>query len=222
MDLNNKKVLIIRLSALGDTIHTLPLAAALKKQYPSVQLDWVVEDKASIFVLGNPLIDNVYELPRKKWKESKNKLENLKEFFEIIFRIRKQKYDYVLDTQQLFKSSLIMGLSAGKSKVTLNDGREFSWLFANKIINTGRKQFDTQYHVVKRNLEFAKYFGCENLDIEFVIPDLSSKYNHEITYLIDNLDKSKKTIVIAPATTWENKHWTMQGWVDLINEFKHD
>ena len=222
MYLNNKKVLIIRLSALGDTIHTLPLAVALKKQFPSMQLDWVVEDKASEFIWNNPLINKVYEIPKKKWKKSKNIFANICEFFEIILQIRKEKYDYVLDTQQLFKSAFLMGLSGGKSKVTLNDGREFSWIFANKIINTGRKQFDTQYHVVKRNLEFAKYFGCENLDVEFIIPDFSPKYNNEITYLIDNLDKSRKTIVVAPATTWQNKHWTLKGWVDLINEFKHD
>ena len=222
MDLNNKKVLIIRLSALGDTIHTLPLAAALKRKYPSVQLDWIVEDKASAFVNDNPLINNVYELPRNKWKESKNKFENIKEFFSIVSKVRKQKYDYVLDTQQLLKSAFLMGLSGGKSKITLNDGREFSWIFANKIIDTGRKQFDTQYHVVKRNLEFAKYFGCEDLSVEFVIPDFSQKYNNEITYLFDNLDKSKKTIVVAPSTTWDNKHWTLKGWVDLINEFKHE
>ena len=99
-----KKVLIVRLSALGDTIHTLPLARALKKQYPNIQLDWVVEDKASKFIINNPLINNVYEIPKRKWNKSKNKIANFIEYFQIINKIRKEKYDVVIDVQQLLKN----------------------------------------------------------------------------------------------------------------------
>ena len=73
-DLNNKKVLIIRLSAIGDTIHTIPLANALRKKYPDIILDWVIEDKASKFIVNNPLINRVCIIPKNKWSESKNKL----------------------------------------------------------------------------------------------------------------------------------------------------
>jgi len=216
------KILIIRLSALGDTIHTLPLAYALRKKYPNVQLDWIVEDKASKFVINNPLINKVYELPRKKWKSNKNKFQNIKEFFKIISEIQKENYDVVIDTQQLLKSSLIMGLSKGKRKIALDGGREFSWLFANEIIKTTRKQFDINYHVVKRNLEIANYLECDVSKIKFVIPDFSNEISEEVKSTIKKIDSSKKTILIAPATTWDNKHWITQGWVDVINEFKND
>ena len=53
------KILIIRLSAIGDTIHTLPMVNALRKTYPDAQIDWLVEDKAAMFVENNPLLDNV-------------------------------------------------------------------------------------------------------------------------------------------------------------------
>lgn len=217
---NFKKVLIVRLSALGDTIHTLPLANAIKKQYPDIQLDWIVEDKASKFIINNPLINKVYELQKKKWKKNKNKINNLIEFYKIIKEIRNEKYDIVIDTQQLLKSSVIMGLSQGKRKIALDDGREFSGIFANEIIKTGRKQFDINFHVVKRNLEIAKYLGCNDLEPEFIIPDFKEEYSENIINIINNLDKTKKTIVIAPATTWANKHWTNDNWAKVINEFK--
>ena len=57
-----KKILIIRLSALGDAIHTLPMANAIRKQYPDAQIDWIVEDKAAEFIINNPLLNNVYVL----------------------------------------------------------------------------------------------------------------------------------------------------------------
>lgn len=216
-----KKILIIRLSALGDAIHTLPLANALRKKYPNIQIDWIVEDKAEKFIVNNPLINNVYVLERKKWKKM-GKFAVFKEFFNIIRKIRMEHYDVVIDTQQLFKSSFIMGLSSGRRKLALDGGREFSWIFANEIIATGRKQFDVNYHVVKRNLEIAQYLGCENIEPEFVIPDFEREYSQNIKDIISNLDITKKTILIAPATTWKNKHWSVNAWIDVINEFKEN
>ena len=213
-----KKILIIRLSALGDTIHTLPLAYALRQQYPDCQIDWIVEDKAQKFVVNNPLLNNVYVLNKK----SSSKLQFLCEFIRIIKKIRNEKYDIVIDTQQLLKSAVIMGLSGGKRKIMLDGGREFSFLFANEIIKTGRKPFDINYHVVNRNLDIAKYLDCTNQEAKFIIPDFSFEYSQNIKDIIENLDKTKKTIVLAPATTWENKHWNVNGWVDIINEFKEE
>ena len=216
------KILIVRLSALGDTIHTIPTVNAIRNKYKNAQIDWIVEDKAAKFVVNNPLVNNVYVLERNKWKQNHNKIQSFKEFFSIIKKIREQKYDVVIDTQQLFKSSVIMGLSGGKRKIAPDCGREFSWIFANEIIKMNRKQFDINYHVVKRNLDIAGYLGCDTDKIEFKIPDFTSEYSLEVKNIIDNIDKTKKTIVISPATTWENKHWTVQGWADVINEFKND
>ena len=191
-----KKILIIRLSALGDTIHTLPMANAIRKTFSEAQLDWIVEDKAEKFVVNNPLINNVYVLERKKRKN----FVVLKEFLSIIRKIQKEKYDIVIDTQQLLKSAIIMGLSGGKKKLSLDGGREFSGIFANEIIKTGRKIFDINYHVVKRNLDIAKYLGAKTDNIEFIIPDFSKEYSEHIKNIIKGLDKTKKTIVIFAAT----------------------
>lgn len=206
-----KKILIIRRSALGDTIHTLPLAKALRNKYPQAQIDWVVEDKAAQFILNNPLLNKVYII--------RKKTDGLKEFFDLIKEIRSEKYDIVIDTQQLLKSAVIMGFSGGKRRITLSDGREFSGLFANEIIKTNRKQFDIHYHVVKRNLEIAEYLGCDTKNIEFVLPEISEDTKSKVKKLLKYLDPDKKTIVIAPETTWDNKHWTVDSWRDVIKEF---
>ena len=219
-DLNNKRILIIRLSALGDTIHTLPMAWAIKNKYPDCKIDWIVEDKAAKFVIKNPLIEKAYKIPRKKWKKQ-SFVRNIKSFFQIIRLIRRNKYDIVIDTQQLLKSALIMGLSGGKRKITLAGGREFSWIFTNEIIKAEHKQFDINYHVVKRNLEIAKYLGCEDLKEKFIIPDFEKEFSDNIKSTVKALNPDKKTVVLAPATTWNNKHWTIQGWCDIINEFKN-
>lgn len=215
----NTKILIIRLSALGDTIHTLPLASAIKKECPTCKIGWLVEDKAQQFVHNNPLVDKCFVLPRKTWKKRGFSLENINEFFQIVKEIRKENYDIVIDTQQLFKSASIMPFLNVKRKITHADGREFSWLFANEFIKTERKQFDHDYHVVRRNLDFASHLGMDNEFIRFELPPVPEESKKKVQELMAELDSSKPILSLAPATTWETKHWNESYWVDLINRF---
>ena len=213
---NRIKILIIRRSALGDTIHTLPLLSALKNKYPNSQIDWVVDEKASQFLINHPLINHVYVLRKKKL----NKISSIIDFLGTILNIRSEKYDIAIDTQQLLKSAVIMGLSGAKRKIALSDGREGSFIFANEIIKSSRKQFDIHYHVVKRNLEIAEYLGANTDEIKFVLPPVLESSKIKAEFILADLDKSKKTVVIAPETTWENKHWTEDGWRNLIDYLK--
>lgn len=66
--MNNKRILITRLSALGDVIHTIPLVCALKRQFPGVFIGWVVEDKACAVLVNNPVVDKLYILPKRSGK----------------------------------------------------------------------------------------------------------------------------------------------------------
>lgn len=210
--MDKPKILIIRRSALGDAIHTLPLANALREHFPEAQIDWVVEDKAEKFVTGNPLLNNVYVIHKKTG--------GFKEFREIIRQIRAEKYDIAIDTQQLLKSGIILGLSGAKRKIALSDGREFSGIFANEIIKTDRKQFDINYHVVKRNLEIAKYLGANGDKIEFQLPPTTENDKLKAKELLKDINPNLKTVIISPETTWVNKHWTVEGWREIISELK--
>lgn len=208
--MDKPKILIIRRSALGDTIHTLPLAKSLREKFPNAQIDWIVEDKAEKFITNNPLLNKVYVIHKKTG--------GFAEFKQIIKQIRAQKYDIAIDTQQLLKSGVILGLSGAKRKITLSDGREFSWIFANEIIKTNRKQFDINYHVVKRNLEIAKYLGADEEKIEFTLPNTSENDKNKAKDLLNKIDPNLKSVIISPETTWDNKHWTVDGWRKVIEK----
>lgn len=208
--MDKPKILIIRRSALGDTIHTLPLAKSLREKFPNAQIDWIVEDKAEKFITNNPLLDKVYVIHKKTG--------GFAEFKQIIKQIRAQKYDIAIDTQQLLKSGVILGLSGAKRKITLSDGREFSWIFANEIIKTNRKQFDINYHVVKRNLEIVKYLGADEEKIEFTLPNTSENDKNKAKDLLNKIDPNLKSVIISPETTWDNKHWTVDGWRKVIEK----
>ena len=201
--LNNKKILIIRLSAIGDAIHTLPMVSVLKKQYPDCKIGWVVEDKAKLFIENNLYIDKSFVIDKKQ-----------KNFLKVIKQIRKEKYDIALDPQQLFKSGIVLGLCGAKRKITLTGGREFSFLFSNEIVKSKTKLFDINYHVVKRNLELCEYLGCNTDEIFFPMPKISTEKKENIQNM---LPKDRALVALAPATTWQNKHISNDIWVEIIN-----
>lgn len=214
------KVLILRLSALGDAIHTLPVAYAIKKTYPNCEIGWVVEDKAALFIKNNPLVDHCYVLPKKEWKKrGLFSLKNFKEFKRIIDSINAEGYDVVLDTQQLFKSASLLPFLKIKRKITLTGGREFYHLFSNEIYPESHKLFDSNYHVVHRNLEFAKAIGADTSEFKIVLADSSGAVKQKIDGLLTEIDNDKKTIVVSPATTWVNKHWDEKHWSEFIKHF---
>ena len=221
MEKQIKKVLILRLSALGDAIHTLPVAYAIKKTWPDCKIGWVVEDKAQLFIKENPLIDHCYVIPKKTWKKrGLFSFENIKEFKNIIDAINKEHYDVVLDTQQLFKSASILPFLNIKRKVTLTGGREFYQLFSNEIYKESHKLFDPEYHVVKRNLEFAQHIGADTSEVNMVLKDATNEIKEKINDFVKSLSPDKKTVVISPATTWENKHWAESHWQETIKWLK--
>lgn len=222
MKQNIKKVLILRLSALGDTIHTLPLAYAIKKTYPDCKIGWVVEDKAQLFIKNNPLIDNCYVIPKREWKKRGfAPISILKDFKKIIDNINAENYDAVLDTQQLLKSSIILPFLNIKRKITLTGGREGYSLFSNEIYKESHSLFDPDYHVVNRNLELAQYIGADNSEIKFVLKESTEETKEKITKLLSNLDNNKQTVICSPATTWDNKHWKESHWSEVITYLKN-
>ncbi len=219
MNNGEMKILLVRLSALGDTIHTLPLLSALKELYPVSSIDWIVEDKAAAFLRNNSLINNLFVVPKKRWKKRKNKFKNFMEYCLLVKHIRKTEYDIVIDVQQLLKSAVFVMFSKGKRKLAQEGGREFSTLFSNEIIKTDRPIFDTNYHVVQRNLDIARYLGWKGEKITFPLPEVSGEIKSKADELLKDVEPNKPILVLAPSTTWGNKHWLNENWAELIKTF---
>ena len=214
-----KKILIIRLSAIGDTIHTLPLINAIKRNLPNVKIHWIVEDKAQFFVEQAKNIDKVYVLSRKKWKKDGNFLKALNEFSRIMSKLQHEKYDIAIDVQQLFKSGLVLGFCGAKRRISMNIAREFSNVFANEIIKSKSILLDPKRHISEFYQEFLQYLNIEDKKITFELKDFSQTAKDYVNGLLCDIDKTKPTIIFAPATTWENKHWNENNWRELFKYF---
>lgn len=196
------KFLIVKLSSLGDIIHTLPVLHALRKNYPHAQIDWLVGPKGFQLLELISEINNVYLLN-----------------FKNIFHIQKQNYDYVIDVQGLFKSALLSKLSFGKKLIGFKNTREFADIFYDEKVNVGNL-FSTKKHIVDLNLELvSSLINNHNKEVKFLIPRIKK------TSLFEKQDLIRKdklpSMVIFPATTWESKLWSFDYWYELIEKISN-
>ncbi|HUN56153.1 MAG TPA: lipopolysaccharide heptosyltransferase II [Smithella sp.] len=212
-------ILIIKLSAIGDVIHTLPSLAALRQLYPDAHITWVVEEAAADLIKDHPYLDAVLVSRRKRW--SKDILRGrfrqpLKAIRSFIKALRQRHYDLVIDFHGLFKSSMIVFLSRGKRKLGYNSMQELSGLFLNEKITENMNR-----HAIDRYLDFPRYLGAQIDGAKFVLPS-----NHEAQVKVQNLLckynlEDKNFIAINPVALWETKLWNNEKFAhlaDLIND----
>ena len=212
-------ILIVKLSAIGDVIHTLPSLAALRRLYPDAHITWVVEEAAADLVKNHPYLDAVLISRRKSWSKDllngqfRNPLEEMRTFMKTL---RQRPYDLVIDFHGLFKSSIIVFLSSGKRKLGYNSLQELSGLFLNEKIPE-----DMNKHAVERYLDFPRYLGAKIDSVQFILP--SNKEAEEKTRIL--LDKynleDKRFIAINPIAYWKTKLWNNEKFshlADLIND----
>ena len=208
-----KKVLIIRLSSLGDVIFTVPMAKQLKKN--GYEVGWIVSEKGIDIVKDNPSVDHAYLCPLQKWKKKGFSISNFLEFLSILKEVRKEKYDIAIDCQQMFKSLYWMLTCGAKRRITIKGAREFADFGGNEHIPNPYKS-DFSVHAVEMNYAFLRYLGIEPDGVEFTLPPSTKEIVEKVDKLLENLDKSKPVVVISPATTWRLKHWDKDNWKQVV------
>jgi heptosyltransferase I len=208
-------ILIVKLSAIGDVIHTLPSLAALRKLYPDAHITWVVEEAAADLIRNHPYIDTVLISRRKSWIKdirSGQVLRPLREIGSFLKELRQRPYDLVIDFHGLLKSSLIVLFSGGKRKLGYASMQEFSGLFYNERIPE-----DMNKHAVDRYLDFPQYLEAKIGEAEFIFP-VNMDAEAKAQLLLDKYDlEDKKFIAVNPVAYWETKLWDNEKFAILAD-----
>jgi heptosyltransferase-1 len=200
-------ILIIRLSAIGDVIHTLPTVDCLRNHFPGCTITWAIEDRASDLISGYHGVDNIIVFNRKQIFSSMRRLKlfdaagELKGFFENLRRIR---FDLVLDFQGLLKSGLIVFFSRGKRKLGYRSGREGSPLFYDEKVPAP----DFHDHAIARHMALIEYLGIAGSPPMFY-PLFTEENEKNVQLLFDKfrIDKEKPLVLFHPAARWKTKEW---------------
>ncbi len=220
---SNLKILVIRLSAIGDTIHSLPVAAAIKRRLPDAHIGWVVEPMSAPLVTNNPAVDEVFILPRKEWiKKLASPLNwgNIAHEAGVFWSdIRSKNYDVVLDMQGLLKSALCTVASGAPKRIGFSHTREGAGMFLTDKVEVGN-YFAPDRHIVRVNLEIASYLfrtlglspAIADEEIEFPLPVVPETSRQRVN---DLLRGQSNVAVLLPGTTWSSKIWPKEKWIDL-------
>lgn len=192
-----KRILIVRLSAVGDTILNLPIACALRRHLPDAEIGWVVGRGASGLLEGHPCVDQVFILGSGATRSPRS-------FLSFVRGLRDWRPDVVIDAQGLTKSSILGWLSGARQRIGLAksefEGRELSAWINNTIV----KPHTT--HVIDRGLELLRPLGIDTSEIEYRLPR-SPKLREQVAAQAAELGWQSPGAIINVGAGWESKIW---------------
>lgn len=207
------KILLIRLSSLGDIILTTPAIRALRERYPDAQIDFVVYDRFEAALANHPEIHRLFRLPKKQLKEQLAHRQFSKFFKTLkafIRELRSTNYDYVIDLHNVTESALTGIFARGLTKV--GHKKQFLSRFFG-IRSTFDIGFATaSMHAAESNLRFLVDAKClveadlpQNPRLEFRVP---ASTIHEVDdFLIEHGLQGKLLMGINPCSSYEYKRW---------------
>lgn len=196
------KVLIIKMTSMGDLIHTFPALTDAGLAKEGIRFDWLVDNAFKEIPKWHPLVDKVIPVSMRKWK--KEPLSALKSgaIKDSLKSLRAEKYDLIIDAQGLLKSNILSLLAKGKRcGFDKNSARE-SWT---NFVYHKTASVERQHHAVTRLRQlFAQV-------LDYPMPDTQPDYS-----LTPEAISPDNYLVFLPNTTWNTKHYPEKYWHELI------
>ncbi len=188
------RILISRMSAIGDAILTLPVACCLRGHFPDAYIGWVIEKKSAPMVRGHRDIDSVIELER-GWFTSPKGILNARSI------LREHRFDISIDCQGNSKSALAGKLAGAKQRIGFagKHAMELSGFFNNEKVTP------VFHHVTDRSLELLTPLGIHHPDVRWDLPLEPSDRKWATSYR--NSIRAPHVAILNPGGTWPSKLW---------------
>lgn len=213
-----RKILVIRLSSVGDIVHALPAVAALGTTFPHVEITWLIEARYASLLEGNPFLKRVLTLDTLGWRKRLFSPRTAREAARGIRLLRGGKFDAVIDFQGLVKTALIGRLARAQRRVGLASG----WLkepvaalfYSEQVMAHGAK------HVVEENLALAGGMGAKADKWQFPLPcgAIDERWALETAARMN----PEPFILISPGAGWIAKRWPPSSYAQLIARLERE
>jgi heptosyltransferase I len=229
-----ERILLIKPSALGDVIHAVPVLVKLRARYPSAQIDWLLTPENAELVRHHPALSNVVYFDRRQHAHFGRSWSATANLVGSIYELRKTHYDLVVDLHGQFRSALVTLATGAPIRIGFDRpwarpkrmamqkevaGKVHGWAGAREcswIAYSHRIPIPTlDIHAVDRYLWLAPLLGLDTAP-----PDLRLYLPPEVEQRVDRLlarhgTPANRLALLAPGTTWETKHWPLQGFADV-------
>ena len=203
------KIAIVRLSAIGDIVHSMVVLQFIKKYYPNSVIDWVVEKRFKAIIENNPHINEIHQVSLKSAKESKSIYLLLKE----LRKIRKlDKYDLVIDMQGLIKSALLARMIP--SDMTLGFDKDSLRESLAAIFYDQKYKIDYAKNVIDRNLTLVSYALKFSFSQEDIYHKQSFLYSSQ-KYTFNAITNTKQNIALIVGASYPSKCYPIEKFTEL-------
>lgn len=207
------KILIVRLSAIGDVVMASPLIRALRDHYPSAHIAWLVQPEAVPLLAANPRLNEVIVWPRGEWQRlwrEKHYWQLARVVFAFRRELRARGFDLVLDIQGLMKSGLLAWMTGAPQRIGLGS-REGSARLMTRVVDKpqGDRRIGSEY----RRMAEALGLNSEPFEMDLA---LSAEAENFAVGLISKRGLQNGYAVICPFTTRPQKHWVESRWPELV------
>lgn len=199
------RVLLIKMSSLGDVFHTFPALSDAMASVPGLKVDWVVEEGFAEIPSWHPVVDQVYPIRLRAWR--KNPIRSRLEIQDFFSRVNQTNYDLVIDAQGLLKSVWVVRKIHAKSV-------GLSWRAVREplaSLSYDAKVFvDKDLHAIERiRLLFSKalMYDVSKLPLSYEL----NTTNWEKLTVVGQGDYK----VFLHGTTWDTKLWPVENWIAL-------
>lgn len=198
------RILIVRLTAMGDLIHGIPVACALRRALPEAQIGWVVEGRNADLLEGHPAVDHLVRVPR-RWLKSPTAVWQLRR------ELRALRFEVSIDLQCLTKSAIAARLSGAPRRIGYAGrlGRELSKLFHNERVAVD------DVHVIDRYLALLRPLGVERPAVEFRLPEAAD----DARFAQQSLQRLGLAVggfaIVNPGAGWASKRWPTERYGEL-------
>ncbi|RUM92234.1 MAG: lipopolysaccharide heptosyltransferase I [Thiomicrospira sp.] len=210
------RVLIVKMSSMGDVFHTFPALSDAMQSIPGLQVDWIVEKSFAEIPEWHPVVNKVFPIELRKWRQTLWKKQTRQAVQAFFQQVNQQHYDFVIDAQGLLKSVWVVRNIQTGTKVGLD------WHSAREpLASLGYQQ---KVHVPKKQhaIERLRQLFSKTLNYDY-----SPKSS--IHYGLDTAAWSKPTeltqqfgddvySVFLHGTTWDTKLWPEEYWVELLQK----
>lgn len=204
------KVLIIKMSSMGDILHTLPAITDAASNNNSIQLDWVVEKSFADIPRWHPAIHQVIPINWRRWRKTFYTSWKSGEFKLFWQQLRSEHYDLIIDAQGLLKSALVAQFARGKTA---------GFNFQSARESLASIFYQQRYAVNKNQHAISRLRILFSQALNYSLPTGAVNYGIDISQLpTTSFDIPEKSLLFVHGTTWDTKLWPENYWRELITQ----
>lgn len=204
-----QRILIIKMSSLGDVLTALPTLAALRSHFPNAYIAWAIQKQFADVLPGKPYLDEQIFIDRQRIRQPGYWLELRK-------ILHGHHFDLVLDLQMIAKSAVVAAVSGCTERYGYWEAREGSGIVSKAIAGEHK-----QGHIVERLLDVVRYLGVPVRKIEYPLPDLADEKKSVANKLVA-IGVVSDYILLAPGSRGASKNWPIEYWSELAGRIAED